>query len=153
MTGVQTCALPIFRKLNLPLFLHFQKSGDKIFTDSNHRFNIRWSVICKLATLMGVDTIQAGMIGGYSNDSPEILKEALWILRNGNTLPALSCGMHPGLVNKVTSIVGIDYMANVGGAIHGHPGGTLSGAKAMRQAIDKIFDREYFEAIDKWGLE
>ena len=88
------------RKLNLPLFLHFQKSGDKIFTDSNHRFNIRWSVICKLATLMGVDTIQAGMIGGYSNDSPEILKEALWILRNGNTLPALSCGRHPGQIGR-----------------------------------------------------
>jgi ribulose 1,5-bisphosphate carboxylase large subunit-like protein len=43
-------------------------------------------------------------------------------------------------------------MANVGGAMHGHPMGTLSGGKAMRQAIDKQFDNpEYIKAIEKWG--
>ena len=43
-------------------------------------------------------------------------------------------------------------MANVGGAIHGHPNGTLSGAKAMRQSIDNQFEDEYNQAIIKWGL-
>ncbi|NCA15429.1 MAG: hypothetical protein EBS89_15150 [Proteobacteria bacterium] len=43
------------RELNLPIFVHFQKSGDKILTDKSHRFSIDFNVICKLAGMMGVD--------------------------------------------------------------------------------------------------
>jgi ribulose-bisphosphate carboxylase large chain len=139
------------RKLDLPLFLHFQKSGDKVFTDASHRFSISWPVICQLATMMGVDTIQTGMIGGYSNDDPAELAESIRVLRDGNTTPVLSCGMHAGLVDYVTEQVGQDYMANVGGAVHGHPGGTIAGARAMRQAIDRAYETEYDQAIAKWG--
>jgi ribulose-bisphosphate carboxylase large chain len=141
------------RKLDLPLFLHFQKSGDKVFTDVNHRFSISWPVLCQLATMMGVDTIQTGMMGGYSNDDPVELQEAITVLRAGNTTPVLSCGFHPGLVEKITALAGNDYMANVGGAIHGHPGGTIAGARAMRQAIDKTYGLEYDQAINKWELQ
>jgi len=140
------------RKLDLPLYLHYQSSGAKLLTDVNHRFSISWPVMCQLATLMGVDTIQTGMVGGYSNDDPVEIKECLEILRAGNTVPALSCGMHPGLVNKVTELAGLDYLANAGGAVHGHPGGTVAGARAMRQAIDKTHNTEYDQAINKWGL-
>jgi ribulose-bisphosphate carboxylase large chain len=140
------------RKLDLPLYLHFQSSGAKVTTDINHRFSIAWPVICQLATLMGADTIQTGMIGGYSNDDPQEIQECLKVLRDGNTLPALSCGMHAGLVDYVSSQVGIDYLANAGGSVHGHPQGTTSGAIAMRQAIDKNFGQEYTVAIEKWGL-
>jgi len=139
------------RKLDLPLYLHYQSSGAKVFTDVNHRFSIAWPVMCQLATLMGVDTIQTGMIGGYSNDNPQEILECLRILREGNTVPALSCGMHPGLVDYVTEQVGVDYLANAGGSVHGHPGGTVAGARAMRQAIDKNYGSEYNTAIDKWG--
>jgi ribulose-bisphosphate carboxylase large chain len=140
------------RKLDLPLFLHFQKSGDKVFTDKNHRFSISWPVMCQLATMMGVDTIQTGMMGGYSNDDPVELQDAIAVLRAGNTTPVLSCGFHPGLVDKITQLAGNDYMANVGGAMHGHPGGTRAGSAAMRQAIDQTHGPEYDEAIAKWGL-
>jgi ribulose 1,5-bisphosphate carboxylase large subunit-like protein len=140
------------RKLDLPLYLHYQSSGAKVTTDVNHRFSISWPVMCQLATLMGVDTIQTGMVGGYSNDDPEEIKECLEILRAGNTVPALSCGFHPGLVEKVTEIAGLDYLANAGGAVHGHPGGTVAGARAMRQAIDRTYGPEYDQAIAKWGL-
>jgi len=140
------------RKLDLPLYLHYQSSGAKVTTDVNHRFSISWPVMCQLATLMGADTIQTGMVGGYSNDDPEEIKECLDILRAGNTVPALSCGFHPGLVEKVTEIAGQDYLANAGGAVHGHPGGTVAGATAMRQAIDKTYGPEYDQAIAKWGL-
>ena len=47
--------------------------------------------------------------------------------------------------------IGNDFMANCGGAIHGHPSGTLAGTKAMKQAIDKNYQTEYYEAIKKWG--
>lgn len=140
------------RKLDLPLFIHFQKSGDKIITDKRHSFGIEWSVICDLAGLMGVDTIHAGMLGGYLNESEEDIKNILDTLYQRNVMPALSCGMHPGLVNSIVNKVGFDFIANCGGAIHGHPNGTLSGAKAMRQSIDNNFQSEYYSAIDKWGL-
>jgi ribulose-bisphosphate carboxylase large chain len=139
------------RDLNLPLFLHFQKSGDKILTNKEHHFHIKWNVICYLASLMGVDTIHAGMWGAYMNEDPKELSITLDILRAGNTLPVLSCGMHPGLVGAVTHRFGKDYMANVGGALHGHPAGTRSGAAAMRQAIDGNYGEEYNQAIQKWG--
>jgi len=140
------------RRLNLPIYIHFQSSGQKIFTDVRSPYSISWPVLCQLATWMGVDTIQTGMIGGYSNDDPDEIYQCINILREGNTVPALSCGFHPGMVDWVTEQVGVDYLANSGGSIHGHPGGTLAGAKAMRQAVDKTYGPEYKQAVDLWGL-
>lgn len=139
------------RELDLPLAIHFQKSGDKIFTSTRHAHHMHWNVVCKLAVLMGVDTIHAGMWGGYSNCSEDELRQSLAILRQGNVMPALSCGMHPGIVNNVTELFGPEYIANVGGAIHGHPGGTRAGVLAMRQAIDGTFGPEYAQAVAMWG--
>jgi len=139
------------RDMDLPLFLFFQKSGDKILTNKSHAFHIDWNVICKLSSLMGVDFIHAGMWGGYMNDNERDLHDTLAILRFYGTMPSLSCGMHPGLIKAINKRFGTDYMANVGGAIHGHPDGTFSGVKAMRQAIDGNYDKEYFSAIEKWG--
>jgi len=143
-------AYKAIRELDLPIFVHFQKSGDKILTNTNHDFHIHWRVICKLAGMMGVDFIHAGMIGGYYKWNENETLEAVKILNSLNVMPALSCGFHPGLTDFVTEKVGIDYMANVGGAIHGHPDGTVAGAKAMRQSIDHTHEKEYYEAIEKW---
>jgi ribulose-bisphosphate carboxylase large chain len=145
-------AYKAIRDMDLPLFIHFQKSGDKILTNQNHDYHISWKVICDLAGLMGVDFIHAGMWGGYMNNNEEDLEEVLSTLHSRNVLPALSCGMHPGLVKAINNKFGIDYMANVGGALHGHPRGSFSGTKAMRQAIDGTGGTEYDEAIEKWGL-
>jgi len=60
--------------------------------------------------------------------------------------------MHAGLIDYITNIVGYDYLANAGGSVHGHPGGTTSGAKAIRQAIDKQYKEEYYKSIEKWGF-
>ena len=132
-------------------FIHFQKSGDKILTSVTHDYHIDWKVICQLAGLSGVDFIHAGMWGGYMSDDEEELKQVLAILHKHGVMPALSCGMHPGIVNAVQKRMGIDFMANCGGSIHGHPKGTLGGARAMKQAIDKTFGEEYDLAIKKWG--
>jgi len=91
------------------------------------------------------------MWGGYSHYEEDDLNNVLDILYGHNVMPSLSCGMHPGLIEAINNKFGIDYMANCGGAIHGHPGGTLDGVKAMRQSIDGDFKEEYFQAIKKWG--
>lgn len=141
------------RKQNPNLWIHFQKSGDKFFTDRRAPFHIYWPVICKIAGWSGADSIHAGMIGGYMNQDEQELKEALEVLWNYNIVPALSCGMHPGLVQYINDLlISFDWMANVGGAMHGHPMGTKSGGLAMKQAINKEFDStEYKKAIEKWG--
>jgi len=135
------CGLGVYkaiRELDLPIFVHFQKSGDKILTNRNHDFHIDWTVICQLAGMMGVDFIHAGMIGGYYKWPEDETVEAVKILNELNVMPALSCGFSPEVTKEVTDAVGINYMANVGGAIHGHPGGTKAGALAMRKSIDTL---------------
>lgn len=139
------------RELDLPLFLFFQKSGDRIMTNEKHRFHIAWPVICQLAGLMGVDIIHAGMWGGYLAETVASLRKTLAIIAGCGVLPSLSCGLHPGMIEAVNKRFGVNYLANAGGAIHGHPGGTKAGVQAFRQAIDKKFGREYFEAVKLWG--
>ena len=139
------------RELDLPIFIHFQKSGDKILTEKSHAYHIDWKVICQLAGMMGVDFIHAGMWGGYMDNDENELKQTLHILRKYGVMPALSCGMHAGLIEAINTRFGVDYMANVGGAIHGHPGGTIAGVKALRQSIDKTYGKEYDQAVKKWG--
>lgn len=126
------------RNANLGLFIHYQKSGDKVITGKNNPFGIEWTVLCQLAAMSGVDTIHAGMWGGYLSDPEEEITSYMKVLRDGNVVPALSCGMTAELIPPIVEKFGIDWMANVGGAIHGHPDGTLAGARKIRQAIDSL---------------
>ena len=110
-----------------------------------------WDKIVFYSMLHVGDSDTTGMIGGYYKWEEEEVFDSVEILRKYNVMPALSCGFQPGLTEWVTNKVGVDYMANVGGAIHGHPGGTIAGAKAMRQSIDGTGGHEFDQAIDKWG--
>jgi len=140
------------RELDLPIYVHYQKSGITILCDPRHAFHIEWNVFCKLAGWCGVDFIHAGMIGGYSDNDRNEMKQVMETLHKAGVVPALSCGMHPGLVNALRKSIGNDWMANCGGGIHGHPSGTFAGARAMRQAIDGTGGEEYEEAVKKWGF-
>ena len=105
------------------------------------------------------------MWGGYYHEDEEDLRKTMSALKDGEdyegTVPALSGGMHPGLVDAVKNQFGNDVMCSCGGSIHGHPSGTLAGTKAMQQAIEaatkKIdlnngnLENELKQAIDKWG--
>lgn len=149
------CGMGIYkslRQLNLPLLMHFQKSGDKILNCSDHRYSIDQSVLFRLAALSGCDTLHAGMIGGYMDNDTEELKKIIKQLNDIDAVPALSCGMHPGLIDHITSVLGhTNWMANVGGAITSHPMGTSAGVRAMNQAVTKNYGIEYDAAIKKWG--
>jgi len=140
------------RELDLPLYVHYQKSGITILSDPRHAFHIEWNVFCKLAGWCGVDFIHAGMIGGYSDNDRSEMKQVLATLHKAGVMPALSCGMHPGLVDALRKEIGNDWMANCGGGIHGHPNGTFAGARAMRQAIDGTHGEEYDVSVQKWGF-
>ncbi len=149
------CSLGVYksvRELNLPMLVHFQKSGDKILNCDTHRYSIHENVIFKLVGMSGCGTLHAGMIGGYMDNSTINMKKTIKMLTDINCVPALSCGMHPGLVDYINKEIGnANWMANVGGALGSHPMGTLAGVKAMRQAIDGNYGIEYEVAIKKWG--
>lgn len=78
------------------------------------------------------------------------------------TMPAIGGGVHPGFVELYMRQLGNDIILSPGGGIHGHPGGSAAGARAMRQAIDAVLAgrsvpdaaREHEElatALDLWG--
>ncbi|WP_054952561.1 RuBisCO large subunit C-terminal-like domain-containing protein [Flaviflexus massiliensis] len=56
------------------------------------------------------------------------------------TLPLIGGGVHPGMVEKYVGDLGHDIALSPGGGVHGHPGGSRSGATAMRQAIDAVVE-------------
>lgn len=140
------------RELNLPLLVHYQKSGDKILNCKDNRYGIDQNVIFKLVAQSGCSTLHAGMIGGYMDNETKDVITTISILNKVNAVPALSCGMHAGLIDYIVETVGHgNWMANVGGALSSHPSGTLAGTKAMQQAINKEYEQEYYDAIKKWG--
>jgi len=117
-------------------FIHFQKSGDKVLTSKYNAYRIEWAVMCKLAGLIGCDTIHAGMYGGYMDMGYEELKHIQNVCLEQNLTPAFSCGMTKELIPVIREKFGNDWMANVGGAIHSHPKGIEAGVKELRSVID-----------------
>jgi ribulose-bisphosphate carboxylase large chain len=140
--------------------------------------------IAKTARLIGVDQIHIGTanVGKMYEKADEALdiereienanikahKEILtqgW----GNKKPVLavaSGGLHPGSVPKLMHMMGKDMVMQFGGGCHGHPSGTLSGAIAIRQAVDATMKgmglneyarkNHYYElkaALVKFGIE
>lgn len=126
------------READLGLYIHYQKSGDKVISHRDNAFGISWQVLSQLAAYCGVDTIHAGMWGGYLSDPEDELRETFRILHASDVVPALSCGLTAELVKPIADKFGRDWMANVGGAIHGDPQGTAAGARKIRQAVDAL---------------
>ena len=126
------------RDEDLPLYIHYQKSGDKVFTHRDNPFSVSWQLLCQLATYCGVDTIHAGMWGGYLSDPEDELRETLKILTDGNVTPALSCGLTAELIRPIVDKFGVDWLTNSGGGIHSDPEGTMVGARKIRNAVDTI---------------
>lgn len=142
------------RQLNLPILLHYQKSGDKILHNKQHDFHIDEGLLLKLAAKSGCGSLHSGMLGGYLDESEESIIAKVNMLVGLNAISALSCGFHPGLVDYVKSKIGHgNWMANVGGSLFSHPNGTKAGVRAMREAINGVKGVDYALAIEKWGYK
>lgn len=126
------------RDQDLPLYIHFQKSGDRVFTHKDNAFSISWHICCQIANWSGVDTIHAGMWGGYLSDPEDELRSTLKLLTDSNVTPALSCGLTAELIQPIVDKFGVDWLANSGGGIHGDPQGTVVGARKIRTAVDLV---------------
>jgi len=160
--------------------IHAHRAGHAMFDrlEEGKGFGMSMEVISQLARMVGIDTLHIGTAyGKMSGEKDEVLhieeemesnltkktKEYLSQKWYGvkPVLSVASGGVYPGLVPKIMKFMGNDIVIQAGGGVHGHPSGTLSGAKAMRQAVDavteKISLREYAkthveleEALETW---
>ena len=147
MVDILTCgwsAIQTLRKHDLSLVIHAHRAGHAAFT-RNPRHGISMRVISRVARLLGLDQLHVGAVVGKMAekknevlDNCEILRGEMYGLRPA--LPVASGGLHPGLVPSLVSIFGNDFVIQAGGGIHGHPKGTISGARAMRQALDATME-------------
>ncbi len=145
MVDILTCgwsALQTLRDQKLPLVIHAHRAGHAAFT-KNPLHGIAMRPIATVARAIGVDQLHVGtVVGKMSETKPEVLenidacKSEMGDLKP--VLPVASGGLYPRLVPSLLEIFGNDVVLQAGGGIHGHPDGTVAGAKAMRQAVDAV---------------
>lgn len=147
MVDIITCgfsALQTLRGRGLDLAIHAHRAGHAAFTRME-RHGISMRVVAKLARVVGVDQLHVGTaVGKMAETEREVrgnidaLKQDMYGVKP--VLPVASGGLHPGLVPSLVEIFGLDLVIQAGGGIHGHPGGTSAGARAMRQAVDAAIE-------------
>lgn len=169
MVDVLTCgfaALQTLRGQGFDLVIHAHRAGHAAFT-RNSRHGVSMRVIAKVARVVGVDQLHVGTVVGKMFESKKDVRENLDALKMEMgglkpVFPVASGGLHPGLVPALVDFFGNDVIIQAGGGIHGHSGGTVAGAKALRQAVDATLKgvslaeyaethRELAVALQIWG--
>lgn len=168
-------ALQTVRNHSKGLVIHAHRAMHAALTRSA-KHGISMLVIAKISRLIGVDLLHIGTaVGKMEGPESEVkiifneieadkieldsLKENWSAIKP--TLAVSSGGLHPGHIPALYKIFGINAVYQFGGGCHGHPMGTLSGAKAIRQALDATLNKvklkdyarshvELSQAIKKW---
>lgn len=158
--------------------IHAHRAGHAMF-DRDPEQGMSMEVIAQLARMVGVDTLHIGTAyGKMSGGKKEVLHieqemEQAFTKKTKEHLAqrwygvkpvfgVASGGVYPGIVDKIMEFMGKDVVIQAGGGIHGHPRGTVCGARAMRQAVDATLKKkslkeyaktheELKEALEKWG--
>jgi ribulose-bisphosphate carboxylase large chain len=153
------------RNVGVPVHVHRTMHG--AFTrDRGH--GISMLSISRLVRLAGGTNLHTGSYMGKmareaeENDlSRDALREEWHGLKR--VFPVASGGIYPSKVHGNLDGYGIDCIVQAGGGVHGHPGGTTAGARAMVQAVEawqrQIPLRDYAKghkeletALKCWGL-
>lgn len=151
--------------VTIPILAHYAGTGTLV---ENPRAGISSPLLLgKLNRLAGADVAMFGSIySTYPLLREKYLRTAhmqtmpLYDLKP--TMPSVGGGIHPASAARIIEDLGFDVMLAVGGAIQGHPGGTVAGARAMRQAIDAMVagipliekakqHPELQKALELWG--
>ncbi|UCE58100.1 MAG: type III ribulose-bisphosphate carboxylase [Candidatus Bathyarchaeota archaeon] len=147
MVDILTCgfsALQTLREQDFDLVIHAHRAGHAAFT-KNPRHGISMKVVARIARIIGVDQLHVGTVVGKMFETREEVRENCEALKEEMdglklVLPVASGGLHPRLVPALIEFFGKDFAIQAGGGIHGHGDGTVSGAKAMRQAVDATLE-------------
>ncbi|MHA1374178.1 MAG: type III ribulose-bisphosphate carboxylase [Promethearchaeota archaeon] len=147
----------------------------------NKKHGMTMLSLAKIMRLIGMDQLHTGtVVGKMEGDKREVQEINEVITKNevkGNDLtmltqnwgsinpilPVASGGLSPLHVPDLIELLGKDMVFQFGGGCHGHPDGTYSGAKAIRQAVEATLEgislNEYAKthdeigkALNKWKL-
>ena len=149
----------------LGLAIHAHRAMHAAF-DRVPTHGVSMRCIAQFARVIGVDQLHTGTANLGKLENEDTIGINNWMKGDLNglkdVLPVASGGLHPGTLPELLDRVGTEIAVQIGGGIHGHPGGTHDGAKALRQAIDGLVDgqkiediadkhKELKQALDKWG--
>lgn len=144
--------LQSLRGANLGLILHGHRAGHAAFTRlSDH--GIAMAVLARSARLCGVDQLHVGTgVGKMAGGRDEVRRSAAALTADPaepgagvegqdwsgfrRSMPIASGGLHPGHIPALVEAFGDDVILQFGGGIHGHPGGTAAGTRAVLQALE-----------------
>ncbi len=141
------------------LILHAHRAGHAALT-RERKHGISMLTIAKVARLIGVDQLHIGTMVGKMQGKEEIPvidqeieesvikpRQGLFFIKGGHMLEqdwknikpvfaVCSGGLNPLHVPYIINHLGRNTIIQMGGGIHAHPGGTIDGAKAAKQAVD-----------------
>ncbi len=162
------------------LFVHAHRAGYA----AHHRgsYGVNFAIYERFWRMLGVDQLHIGtgvgkMEGGalMIRNFHQIAQEyeiperfylgslgQTWIKKIKPLFSVASGGMDPGRVDAAVALHGTDVIIQAGGGVHGHPKGTLYGARALRQAADAVVEgipapeyakthKELAQALKHWG--
>jgi ribulose-bisphosphate carboxylase large chain len=156
MVDILTCgwsALQTIRDQNFKLVIHAHRAGHAAFT-KNPLHGIAMKPIASVARIIGVDQLHVGTVVGKMSETKAEVTENIDVCKSAMgglkpVLPVASGGLYPRLVPALLEIFGNDVVLQAGGGIHGHPDGTVCGAKAMRQAVDATLEGKSLDEYAK----
>ena len=142
--------------------IHCHRAGHAAFT-RNKKHGMSMLAVAKLTRLIGGDQLHIGtagvgkMEGGEEKvlriqqeiesktvENKEKIFDQDW-MDIDKTVAVASGGLHPGSLPPLIKKMGKDIVAQFGGGCHGHPDGTESGARAIRQACRAVMEGEDLE--------
>ncbi len=156
MVDILTCgwsALQTLRDQNFKFVIHAHRAGHAAFT-KNPVHGISMKPVAAVARIIGVDQLHVGTVVGKMSETKAEVLENIAVCKGEMgglkpVLPVASGGLHPRLVPALLETFGADVVLQAGGGIHGHPDGTVSGAKAMRQAVEAVLEGKSIEEYAK----
>jgi len=154
----------------LGLSIHGHRAMHAAFTRLPDH-GVEYRVVAKWARMAGIDHVHIGTgVGKLEGGVPEI-KERIEILTQRHsqrienmffdqewgklkpTVPVASGGLHPGMIPALYEIFGKEAFWAFGGGTHGHPDGSMAGARAIRDAIEGVVVGKSLEEIAKTSKE
>jgi len=147
----------------------------------NKKHGMTMLFLAKIMRLIGMDQLHTGTIVGKMEGGKREVQEINEAITKkevkGNditlltqnwgsikpVLPVASGGLSPLNIPDLIEFLGKDMVFQFGGGCHGHPDGTLSGAKAIRQAVEATLEgislieyakthNEIKRALNKWKI-
>jgi ribulose-bisphosphate carboxylase large chain len=174
MVDFLTCGfsgLQSVRKNAKGLVIHAHRAMHAAITREK-KHGISMLVLAKLCRLIGADQLHIGTAVGKMEGSRKEVQdiesgiENISVSRNPGRhileqrwsdvkpmFAVCSGGLHPGHIPKLVEYLGKNIIIQLGGGIHGHPEGTMAGAKAARQAISAVMQDKPLEEYSRTHRE